>query len=83
MALLSRVAGRLYWGARYIERAEDMTRILAVNFHALLDTPPESTKAGWESIIAITGDATYFHEAFEEDFNPRTVTEILRKGVED
>jgi uncharacterized alpha-E superfamily protein len=75
--MLSRVAESLYWLSRYIERAEDMTRILAVNFHALLDTPPESTKAGWESIIAITGDATYFHEAFDEDFNPRTVTEFM------
>ena len=26
MALLSRVAERLYWGARYLERAEDVSR---------------------------------------------------------
>jgi uncharacterized alpha-E superfamily protein len=75
--MLSRVAESLYWLSRYIERAEDMTRILAVNFHALLDTPPESTHTGWESIIAITGDATYFAEAYGEDFNPRTVAEFM------
>ena len=28
MALLSRVAERLYWGARYLERAEDASRVL-------------------------------------------------------
>lgn len=75
--MLSRVAESLYWLARYIERAEDMTRILAVNFHALLDTPPESGRAGWEAIIAITGDSAYFGPAFGEDFSPRAVTEFM------
>jgi uncharacterized alpha-E superfamily protein len=63
--------------SRYIERAEDMTRILAVNFHALLDTPPEATREGWEAIIEITGDSAYFTEAFGEEFNPRTVAEFM------
>ncbi len=75
--MLSRVAESLYWLSRYIERAEDMTRILAVNFHALLDMPPESTRAGWEAIIAITGDATYYGEAFGQEFSPRAVTDFM------
>ncbi len=28
MALLARVAERLYWGARYCERAEDTARVI-------------------------------------------------------
>ena len=28
MALLSRVADRMYWAARYVERAEDSARVL-------------------------------------------------------
>ena len=35
--MLSRVAESLYWTGRYIERAEDTSRLLHVNFHGLLD----------------------------------------------
>ena len=35
--MLSRAAESLFWMARYIERAEDLTRLLAVNFNTLLD----------------------------------------------
>ena len=44
--MLSRVAESLYWMARYIERAEDITRLLAVNFNALLDSQPDDARAG-------------------------------------
>ena len=54
--LLSRVADSVYWMARYIERAEDITRLLAVNFDALLDIRPEDTRAGWLPLVTITGD---------------------------
>ena len=37
LLMLSRVAESLYWTARYIERAEDTSRLLDVNFHGLLD----------------------------------------------
>ena len=39
MALLARVAERLYWGARYIERAEDTARIIRA-YHELEPTSP-------------------------------------------
>ena len=44
--MLSRVAESLYWTARYVERAEDVTRLLDVNFHALLDAQVEDRGAG-------------------------------------
>ena len=37
LLMLSRVAESLYWTGRYIERAEDTSRLLHVNFHGLLD----------------------------------------------
>ena len=40
--MLSRVAEAVYWIGRYIERAEDLTRLLAVNFNALLESQPET-----------------------------------------
>jgi len=35
--MLSRVANSLYWMARYIERAENIARIVDVNLQLLLD----------------------------------------------
>ena len=35
--MLSRVANSLYWLSRYIERAENVARILDVNLQLLLD----------------------------------------------
>jgi uncharacterized alpha-E superfamily protein len=64
--MLSRVAESLYWMARYIERAEDLTRLLAVNFNALLDTQPSETEIGWRSIIRMTADEAPFTDTQSE-----------------
>lgn len=37
--MLSRVAEALYWMGRYVERAEDTSRLLDVRLHALLEDP--------------------------------------------
>jgi uncharacterized alpha-E superfamily protein len=37
--MLSRVAEALYWTGRYVERAEDTSRLLDVQLHALLEDP--------------------------------------------
>ncbi len=74
--MLSRAAESLYWMARYIERAEDITRLLAVNFDALLDIRPEDTRAGWLPLVTITGDEELFLESYK-DVTPRTVIEFM------
>jgi uncharacterized alpha-E superfamily protein len=61
--------------SRYVERAEDITRILTVNFHTLLDAKTEDAQA-WEPIIGITGDEDLFRRHFD-DFNARNVSEFL------
>ncbi len=73
--MLSRVADALYWMSRYVERAEDITRILTVNFHTLLDTKTEDEQA-WRPIITITGNDELFRNNFSE-CNSRTVSEFL------
>ncbi len=64
--MLSRVAESLYWTARYVERAEDITRILDVNFHALLDTQVEDRGRAWLQIVQLLGDEEMFIEHFDE-----------------
>ena len=74
--MLSRVADTLYWMSRYIERAEDITRILTVNFHTLLDATVENSEDSWRAIITITGNGPLFAEHFVE-YNARNVSEFL------
>jgi uncharacterized alpha-E superfamily protein len=64
--VLSRVAESLYWMARYVERAEDVTRILDVNFHALLDMQVEDRGQAWQQIVQLLGDEDAYAEHFDE-----------------
>lgn len=52
--MLSRVAERLYWGARYLERAENTARLVRVYDNALMDLPAE-TGVGWPLLVDICG----------------------------
>ncbi len=54
MVLLSRVADRIYWAARYIERAEDAARVLR-SFGDVLADIPTSGSARWNSLVAVAG----------------------------
>lgn len=73
--LLSRVAERVYWQARYLERAENMARLLHV-FSALQLDLPKGTKLGWQSLIQITGHETYFSTKYKQE-NERSVVKFL------
>ncbi len=64
--MLSRVAESLYWTARYVERAEDVTRLLDVNFHALLDAELDDRSKAWHSLVALLGDEPAFAEHYDE-----------------
>jgi uncharacterized alpha-E superfamily protein len=64
--VLSRVAESLYWAARYVERAEDVTRLLDVNFHALLDGEAADRGASWHDLVAQLGDHVAYLEHYDE-----------------
>ena len=76
MNMLSRVAESLYWMSRYLERAEDVARIIAVNFQASLDAPGASQELAWEPLIAITGDRALYNAAFDR-YDAKSVTGFL------
>ena len=57
--MLSRVANSLYWMSRYIERAENIARIVDVNMQLLLDFREAgnlTTDAHWLPQIKSTDD---------------------------
>ncbi len=52
--LLSRVADSLYWGARYLERAEDTARVVRTFTELILDLP-RGVASSWEPLLAVAG----------------------------
>jgi uncharacterized alpha-E superfamily protein len=57
--MLSRVAENLFWIARYIERAENIARLLDVNYYATLEGGGLITQQ-WSPLLAITGSQDEF-----------------------
>jgi uncharacterized alpha-E superfamily protein len=60
--MLSRTASSLYWMQRYLERAENIARLVESTLHLSLDLPAEAEDA-WEALVATSGD--------QEDFSAR------------
>jgi uncharacterized alpha-E superfamily protein len=75
--MLSRSAESIYWASRYIERAEDITRLLGVNFNAMLEADIEEDKLGWLPLVKAFGNLDGYHAVFGEAVNARNVTEYL------
>ena len=67
MALLSRVADRMYWAARYVERAEDSARVLRAYGDVLADLPTTSTR--WSPLVTISGSGVKLPAVMGSDEN--------------
>jgi uncharacterized alpha-E superfamily protein len=74
--MLSRVAESLYWAGRYIERAEDTSRLLHVNFHGLLDADVPDRGRAWHDLIIFLGRDEVFSEHFSE-YTAQAVAEFV------
>jgi uncharacterized alpha-E superfamily protein len=65
--MLSRTAENLYWTGRYMERAENMARILDVSHRIALQRPGSaSSDADWRAVLDILGHWPRFLEKHEE-----------------
>lgn len=73
--MLSRVAERIYWLGRYMERCENMARMVNVNSNLLLDLP-RGVRVGWGSLIDISGTGSYFNRDTEQA-DERTVVRFM------
>ncbi len=77
--MLSRVANSLYWMSRYIERAENVARLLDVNLQLMLDfvdMDDAQLKEHWLPIIRSAGDEETFFKYYEHA-DSRSVTEFM------
>lgn len=60
--MLSKVAERVYWAARYLERVESTARLLSIYDKLLFDLPKQ-VNLGWYNLIVIN--------SLEDDFSQR------------
>lgn len=77
--MLSRVADSLFWMGRYVERAENIARIVDVNSQLMLDLPlKESERVGrnWGPVVACLGDEDEFAKRYKKS-DAESVTEFL------
>ena len=77
--MLSRVANSLFWMSRYIERAENISRLLDVNLQLLLDgrdLDEHRVAEHWLPIVQCTGEEEPFFELHKKATGA-AVTEFL------
>jgi len=77
--MLSRVANSLYWMSRYLERAENVARILDVNLQLALDfhsRDPVELQTYWLPIVNCSGDQDLF-QARHPHVTAAAVTEFM------
>ena len=94
--MLSRTADHLYWMARYTERAENLARMLEVNYRmSLLPQAAEIVEQGWIATLTIIGLMDAFKQryaavtpanaiaflAFDRD-NPMSIYSCVRAARE-
>ncbi len=73
--MLSRVAERIYWGARYLERVENIARLVSVYDNLLFDLP-KKTNISWYNLIRINSNAETFSERYKVQ-NEHNVVKFL------
>jgi uncharacterized alpha-E superfamily protein len=70
--MLNRTADSLYWLGRYVERAENVARIIDENLQLTLDAPPDR-QPPWQPLVNATGD----REEFTRHHGPATQENTL------
>jgi uncharacterized alpha-E superfamily protein len=73
--LLGRTANGLFWMQRYIERAENMARLMDAGLHMAL-TKADEAQDEWASVVMSAGAETAFRQKYAE-FGATTVADFL------
>lgn len=74
--MLSRVAERMYWAGRYLERVEATARLVQTYSNLLLDLPANSG-AGWSQLLGIIGAQTDFSDRYPSDEQQHIVRYLI------
>lgn len=74
--MLARVAESLYWMARYLERAEDMARLINATTMLVMDIP-RGASFGWEDLLKVVGLDEPFHKLYGDEASESAVMSFL------
>lgn len=74
--MLSRVAERLYWSARYLERVENTARLVSVYDNLLLDLPKD-IQISWYNLIEINSTTSLYEQRYKVKDERNVVKFIL------
>lgn len=78
--MLSRTADHLFWMSRYIERAENLARLLDVTWQmSLVPQSLEAANQNWNAIIALNS----LEETYAKKYSTVTADNVLRFMVSD
>ena len=76
--MLSRVAERVYWTGRYVERVENTARLLSV-FNSMLLDLPSGVNLGWYNLVIINSS----EEEFARRYRLRNERNVLKFIISD
>ncbi|WP_019624529.1 alpha-E domain-containing protein [Thioalkalivibrio thiocyanoxidans] len=74
--MLSRVAERVYWMARYVERAENTARMVTA-FHLLALDMPKLVQLSWKGLVEVTGNDELFDNHYQREDERNCVKFLL------
>ena len=72
--LLSRLAETMYWLGRYVERAEDLSRVIVAHEQLYLDMPNQAQT--WQPLLALCGT----EHVGDDQLSAASVVRALAKG---
>nr|WP_110721838.1 alpha-E domain-containing protein [Cognatishimia maritima] len=75
--MLGKTAGGLFWMFRYIERAENIARLLEAGWHIALTRGSDGSNE-WESILTTAGMNVAYQEKFDEVTAQNVINFMLR-----
>jgi uncharacterized alpha-E superfamily protein len=73
--MLSRVAERLYWMGRYLERVESTARLVNAYTNQILDLP-KGVDPGWRRLVDLNGASAVF-EGHYQNYDERNTVKFL------
>lgn len=76
--MLGKTAGGLYWMFRYLERSENVARLIDAGFRIAM-TRSEASADEWRSIIETSGARANFEAAYRDYSGPAVINYLLRE----
>lgn len=81
--MLSRIANSLYWLSRYLERADNTSRLIEINLSYLLETEDALNEdAQWRPLLMISGSEANYADRMGPEITGARVLQFLSRDAE-